>query len=268
MAEIKGGRAAAHPPRYQIDRQSDQPVYAQLADLLHQQILKGVFDPGEKLPSEARLVDEYGVSPMTVRRAINLLAAQDVITTIRGKGTFVKPVTIEDAAFYLRDLGEFFSDSRDTTVKVVGASFVLADERIARKLKIQPGTKVISIQRLLFVDEEPVFYHRGYLINDPARPVVEAELEVTELRGVFQGSGNQLIKSGEINLEATILDDEEIDLLQLHQQTPGMMLEHIFYDFNDQPLSWGWFVCSSDRLRLQTRVGLEPSNGIRDECTR
>jgi DNA-binding GntR family transcriptional regulator len=268
MIEAKGGRAAAQPPPQKIDRSADQPVYNQLAALLHQQILDGRFNPGEKLPSEMKLVDAYGVSPMTVRRAINLLAAQDVITTIRGKGSFVKAVSIEDAAFYLRDMKSFFSADQDTTVKVIAARFVPADERMARKLKTQPGSKVIYIRRLIYVGEKPVFYHRGYLVSDPTRPVVEAELEVTELRGVFQGSGNQLIKSGDIYLEATTLDDEEISLLQLAQWTPGMMLEHIFYDFNDQPLSWGWFVCSNEHLKLQTRVGLEPINGLRDERPR
>jgi DNA-binding GntR family transcriptional regulator len=268
MYDPKGGRAANQPPAPIIDRNADQPVYTQLADLLHQQILEGRFNPGEKLPSELKLVDAYGVSPMTVRRAINLLAAQDVITTIRGKGSFVKAVSIEDAAFYLRDLKSFFSTEQDTTVKVIAARFVPADERLARKLQIKPGVKVIYIRRLLFVAEKPIFYHRGYLVSDPARPVVEAELEVTELRGVFQGSGNQLIKSGDIFLEATTLDDEEISLLQLAQWTPGMMLEHIFYDFNDQPLSWGWFVCSNEHLKLQTRIGLEAVNGTRDERTR
>lgn len=268
MFETKGGRAADQPPTQLIDRSADQPVYTQLADLLHQQILDGRFNPGEQLPSEMKLVEAYGVSPMTVRRAINLLAAQDVITTMRGKGSFVKAVSIEDAAFYLRDMKSFFSAEQETTVKVIEARFVPADARLARKLQIQPGTKVIYIRRLLFVAENPVFYHRGYLVSDPARPVVEAELEVTELRGVFQGSGNQLIKSGDIFLEATTLDDEEIALLQLAQWTPGMMLEHIFYDFNDRPLSWGWFVCSHEHLKLQTRIGLEAVNGARDERTR
>lgn len=258
MVEIKGGRAAEQLPALSIDRNSDRPVYVQLADLIHQQIVDGALNPGAKLPSETKLVETYSVSPMTVRRAINLLSRKGVITTHKGKGTYVKSVELEDAAFNLRDLEGFFSDDQDTTVNVLEACFVSADEKIARKLHVQPGEKVIYIRRLLYVGENPAYYHRGYLINDPKRPIVEAELEVTELRGVFQGSGNQLIKSGDIFIEAAFLDEEESQLLDISDPTPGMILEHIFYDFNDQPLSWGWFVCATDRLRLHARVGLVP----------
>jgi DNA-binding GntR family transcriptional regulator len=266
MVEPKGGRASPNP--FFINRESDQPVYAQLADILRQQILAGSFLPGEKLPSEAMLVETYDVSPMTVRRAINLLAAQDVVSTAQGKGTFVKEVELGTAAFYLHTLKELFNDDENTTVKLIEARFVLADERVARKLQIQTEKRAIYIRRILMNGGEPAFYHRGYLIYDPARPVIEAELQATDLKGLFQGSSSPLIKYGDLYLEAALLNSEEAQLLHLERPASGMMLEHIFYDFNDRPVSWGWFVCSSARLRLHTRIGLENANGSRDERTR
>jgi DNA-binding GntR family transcriptional regulator len=121
---------------------------------------------------------------------------------------------------------------------------------------------------LLVVKDQPAFYHRGYLINDPTRPVIEAELEVTELKGIFQGSGSSLIKFGDLYLESALLTSEEAQLLDLSMPAPGMVLEHIFYDFDDKPVSWGWFVCSSERLCLHTRVGIDELSGIRDERSR
>ena len=266
MTELKGGKAAGQ--LLYIDRDADQPIYAQLAESLRQQILAGNYRPGEKLPSENMLVKMCKVSPMTVRRAINLLASQGTVTTARGSGTFVKEVELGAASFYLHDLKELFSDDTTTTVKLLEARFQPADERVARKLRIQEGERAIFIRRLLVIDGEPAFYHRGYLINDPNRPVVEAELEVTDLKGLFQGSGSSLIKYGDLYLESTLLDDEETQLLKLNTSTVGMLLEHIFYDFDDQPVSWGWFVCASTRLRLHTRVGIEQVKGMRDERIR
>jgi GntR family transcriptional regulator len=266
MNEPKGGRAAKKV--LIIDRDADQPIYAQLADLLRQQILAGMYRPGEKLPSEAMLVEAYKVSPMTVRRAINLLAAQYIITTSQGRGTFVKEVELGAAAFYLSDLKQLFNDDDSTMVKLIEARFINADERIARKLKIREGERAIFIRRLLLVYGKPAFYHRGYLINDPARPVIEAELQVTDLKGIFQGSGSPLIKYGDLYLESVLLNEEEAQLLKLQMPAPGMKLEHIFYDFDDKPVSWGWFVCSSTRLCLHTRVGIGQVNGTRDERTR
>jgi Transcriptional regulators len=266
ISEQKGGCAADLP--LGINREADQPVYAQLADILRQQILAGMFHPGEKLPSEAVLVETYSVSPMTVRRAINLLAAQNIIYTAHGRGTYVKEVELGAAAFYLYDLKELFDDDKNTAVKLVEARFLSADERIARKLKIKIGERCIYIRRLLSVAGEPAFYHRGYLVYDPTRPVVEAEFQVTDLKGLFQGYGSPLIKSGELFLESAMLNQEEASILQLEMPVSGMMLEHVFYDFSNKPVSWGWFVCASTRLRLHTWVGLEHANGTRDERTR
>jgi len=266
MTEIKGGKAGERI--FFIDRKAEQPVYAQLAESLRQQILAGKYQPGEKLPSENMLVEMYNVSPMTVRRAINLLASQGIATTARGSGTFVKEVDLGSASFYLQDLKELFSDDKSTTVKLLEARFKPADERVARKLDIREGERAIFIRRLLLVNGEPAFYHRGYLVNDPNRPVVEAELEVTDLKGLFQGSGSSLIKHGDLYLESTMLDEEETQLLKLNPPAVGMLLEHIFYDFDDQPVSWGRFVCASTRLRLHTRVGIEKIKGMRDERVR
>jgi DNA-binding GntR family transcriptional regulator len=255
MVEIKGGPAA--PPSSHIDRDSNQPVYTQLADILRQQISDGAFRPGDQLPSEGMLVRTYQVSPMTVRRAIGLLAEQDVISTARGRGTYVKAVQLGTAAFDLRDLQELFSNEAGTTVKLVEARFISADERTARKLQIDVGDYAIYIRRLLLIRGEPAFYHRAYLIYDPTRPVVESELEVTVLKGLFDGTGSPLIKRGELSMEAALLTEEEAVILQVPLPAAGLLLEHTFLDFDDRPVSWGWFVCHADRLRLHTKVGLE-----------
>jgi len=260
MIEVKGGPVA--PPGPSIDRDAGQPIYAQLADILRRQISSGAFRPGDQLPSEAMLVRTYGVSPMTVRRAIKLLADQDVVSTSQGRGTFVKAVQLGTATFDLRELQALFGgDDADgragASVRLVEARFIRADERTARKLQIEPGDRSIYIRRLLLSGGQPAFYHRGYLIYDPARPIVESELEVTVLKGLFDGTGSPLIKRGELSMEATLLTQEEATILQVSLPAPGLLLEHTFFDFDDKPVSWGWFVCHGSRLRLYTRVGLE-----------
>ena len=254
--DISRGGPAPEQDTY-IDRESSEPVYLQLVNSLRQKILAGVYPPGEKLPSEAMLVEMYQVSPMTVRRAVNTLSSQGVVTTAWGSGTYVKEVELGAATFYLQDLKELFSDEADTIIKVLDARFCPADERIARKLQIEVGERTIHLQRLLLIENRPAFYHRGYLVNDPHRPIIEAELEVTDLKGLFQGAGSSLVKYGDLFLESTILDEEEANILRLESPTSGMMLEHLFYDFEDKPINWGWFVCASAQLRLRTRIGIK-----------
>jgi len=74
------------PPNtnYQIDRKSSEPAYDQLANIIRRLIGDGAFRPGDQLPSEVQLCRRYGISPMTVRRSINLLADQGVVSTVPG----------------------------------------------------------------------------------------------------------------------------------------------------------------------------------------
>ncbi len=239
-----------------IDRSSYEPAYAQLANILRQSIAAGILRSGDQLPSEAQLCERYGVSPMTVRRAINALVDQGIVVAEQGRGTFVKPIAMSEATFGLKNLQDLLNDPEHTTVHVLEASIVRADERIARKLEISVGQRTIYIRRILRTDNLPSLYHREYLVYDPTRPIVEAELEVTALQRLFSGTGETILKHGEISLEATLLDEEEARLLQVEQPKAAFCFEHLFYDFDGKPISWGWFIGRNDLLRFTTQVGL------------
>ncbi len=236
-----------------IDRDSFEPAYSQLAGILRQSMAEGLLRPGDQLPSEAQLVERYGVSPMTVRRALNLLADQGVVVAEQGRGTFVKPVAMSAATFQLGQLEHLF---RNAVVQLLEAHIVTASERVARKLCIPEGKRTIYIRRLLWNEGQPAIYHREYLVYDPVRPIVEAELEVTALQQLFSGSSGSLLKYGDIRIEATLLDDEESRLLQVASPMAAFCFEHLFYDFDNRPVSWGWFIGRADRLRFTTQVGL------------
>jgi GntR family transcriptional regulator len=239
-----------------IDRSSYEPAYVQLVNILRCNMASGALRPGDQLPSEAQICERYGVSPMTVRRAINILVDQGVVVAQQGRGVFVKPVAMSAATFQLGDLQNLFEDTEHTTVQVLESRIVAATERIARKLSIPVGQRTIFIRRLLRSDGQAAFYHREYLVYDPTRPVVEAELEVTALQRLFTGSSETILKHGEISIEATILRDEEARLLEVTKPMAAFCFEHLFYDFDEKPISWGWFIGRADHLRFTTQVGL------------
>lgn len=239
-----------------IDKASYEPAYLQLANILRQNVATGRLRPGDQLPSESQLCDRYGVSPMTVRRAINLLVDQGVVVAEQGRGTFVKPVAMGAATFQLAELQTLLSDPERTSVRLLETRIVSASDRIARKLAIPIGQRTIYIRRLLRFNNEPILYHREYLIYDPTRPIVESEMEVTALQRLFSGAGETILKRGDLSVEATILTDEEARLLCAPQPLAAFCLEHLFYDFDDKPISWGWFIGRADRLRFTTRVGV------------
>ena len=239
-----------------IDRSSYEPAYAQLINILRNSMAAGILRPGDQLPSEAQLCERYGVSPMTVRRAVNALVDQGIVVAEQGRGTFVKPIAMSEATFGLKNLQDLLDDTEHTTVNVLEVRIVRADERVARKLEIPLGQRAVYIRRILKTDGLPALYHREYLVYDPTRPIVEAELEVTALQRLFSGSGETILKRGEISLEVTLLDEEEAHLLQVEQPKAAFCFEHLFFDFDNCPISWGWFVARNDLLRFTAQVGL------------
>lgn len=247
-----------------IDRTSYVPAYAQLAQILRAQIAAGLFRPGDRLPSESQLCERYQVSPMTVRRAINLLVDQGLVVAEQGRGTFVRPLNLETVSFSLEDFRRLFRDPARTSVRLLEARIASATDRIARKLRVRLGQRTIFLRRLILQQERPVILHKEYLIYDPKRPIVEAELEVTSLHGLLSGQSISTLKRGELAIEATTLTDEEARLLESRVGTPAFRLEHIFYDFDDRPVSWGWFICPGDRLRFTAVVGISGERTVRD----
>ncbi|MBI5440531.1 MAG: GntR family transcriptional regulator [Deltaproteobacteria bacterium] len=242
--------------RIAIDRESYEPAYAQLVNILRRQIAAGEYRPGSRLPSEAQLCREYEVSPMTVRRAINVLLDQQIVVTSQGKGTFVKPLGLGTGIFGLQELTALLEEQGRTSVRLLQASVLPADERTARKLSVPEGTRTIYLRRLLLKDQDPVLYHQEYLVYDPTRPTVEAEMEVTSLRGLFAGTGESDFKGGVLTIEATTLTAEEAKLLAGTAGQAAFRVAHKFYDFNDRPGSWGWFICRGDRIKFRATVGM------------
>lgn len=238
-----------------VDRNSFEPSYAQLVRILQEQIEEGILRPGDRLPSESQLCAYHGVSHMTIRRAINILVEQGVIVAEQGRGTFVKPMQFWEATFSLGQLQKLFTNEAGTRIKILEASIKQSNQKVALKMSMKKGQRILFIRRLISWQDRPIMYHREYLYYDPTRPIVESEMDVTSLKGVFEGKGNSFIKYGVLSIEATVLKNEEAQLLNTRIATAAFNLEHLFYDFEDRPVSWGWFICPSDKLRFTTVVG-------------
>jgi GntR family transcriptional regulator len=164
--------------------------------------------------------------------------------------------------FGLDELQNFFRKTSETKVKLLEVRIIKADATAATKLDVRVGDRIILIRRLISKDQEPIFYHQEYLIYDPIRPIVEAEMEVTALYGLFAGTGETSIKRGDLAIEAAVLNEAEARLLMAPAMLPSFRLEHIFYDYDGRPVSWGTFLCRGDRLRFRTTVGLADKSTV------
>jgi GntR family transcriptional regulator len=251
------GTVGPEPVEARIDRDRFEPPYFQLANILRQQIATGILRPGDRIPSETQLSEQYEVSPMTARRALTILLDEGLATAMRGRGTFVKPLVLTTATFGLDALERLFDGER-TSVRFLSVRTTPATAHISRKLGVAVDDKVISIRRLLSRDGQPVAYHREYLILDTLRPVVEAEMGITSLQGLFDGKGETVLRSGDLRIQATVLREEEAQLLGADAGSAAFRIEHLFFDFDDTAVSWGWFIIPGKYLMFSATVGAQP----------
>ena len=139
-----------------INPDSMIPMYKQIVNLLNEKIEKGELKPGDKLPSEAELMEAYSVSRITIRSAISELEEDGLVIRSRGKGTFIA----SKKAMYSADDTVGFTHScqqegKQATTKVVDVSWIYPTMSDTQYLDIEEDTTILCTKRLRFVDDVP-----------------------------------------------------------------------------------------------------------------
>ncbi len=143
-----------------MKEKSASPLYAQIMDELTRDITIGRFRVGDMIPTETELCERFHVSRITVRRAVEELSEQGILSRKQGKGTFVtKPLAqhkIPSSVFSFHTLCENAGKKPSVVVFYQREELASKDDQAALQLK--SGSKVVSISRLCFADEVPVIY--------------------------------------------------------------------------------------------------------------
>ena len=145
---------------------SFSPLYQQIKGLILQSLKAGEWKPGEPIPSEMDLAARFRVSQGTVRKAIDELAAENLLVRRQGKGTFVATHNEDRVQFrFLRLLpdgdGSLGHDSR-----LVECRRLRAPAEIARQLELKPADPAVLIRRVLQFEKTPIVLDEIWL---PAR---------------------------------------------------------------------------------------------------
>jgi DNA-binding GntR family transcriptional regulator len=246
-------------PTRSRDRRPQEPAYLHIADAITEEIGAGVYRPGDQLPTEARLRARYGVSPMTVRRAINILLDRGLVTTTQGKGTFVRALDLGEAIFRLQEITDLWTDEASVDVLLLEARILPAGEKVATMLQLFPGDPIVFLRRLILRQGVPLVYQLGHVVYDEHRPLVEGELQVTSLAGLLHSAQAEGMPSGRLTIQAVGLEAEAAGLLGVAEGSPAFCLESRFQDFDGRPVSWGRFLCRADQFRLTTSIGVTPN---------
>ncbi|MGM7680329.1 GntR family transcriptional regulator [Microbacterium sp. A94] len=196
--------------------------YQQILHTLSSRI--DTMSAGDALPSEEELSKEFGVSPMTTRRALTILLDAKRIVGIRGKGTFVaqRPMT---RTMTLMSFSEAMrSHGRVPHSQVLGMSMEPADEETAASLQVAEGTHVYSIRRLRFGDDAPIGVDVSTLPADRFPGLLGHDLSGS-LYTVLRDHYSTNIERATSRISAVLPDAETAGMLDIETGTPCLAVK-------------------------------------------
>jgi len=230
----------------QIDRADDKPPYRQIAGMLREAINSGQLRAEERLPSEATLIDHFGVARMTVRQAVQELRSEGLVVSEHGRGVFVRPAApirrLASDRFARRHRASgkaaftVEAEKSGYTPQVDGISVtrLRPDSAVAERLRLTTDDEVIARSRRYLADGRPVETAISYI---PAAFAQGTKIEQIDTGpgGIYarlEEAGHTLARFTE-EVGARMPTPEERRTLQLPAGTPVLTVVRTAYDTND-----------------------------------
>ncbi|HYA65460.1 MAG TPA: GntR family transcriptional regulator [Burkholderiaceae bacterium] len=214
------------------------PLYKQIKRLLLEGLRRGEWKPGAAIPSELELASRFQVSQGTVRKAIDELAAENLLVRRQGKGTFVA-THLEPRSQY-RFLRLLADDGQMPTAqsRFIECRRMRAPAEIAARLGLKASAGVVFIRRLLRFASAPVVLDDIWL---PARMFRGLNFErlaayTGPLYGLFESEFGVPMTRADERLRAVSADERSAELLQVPTDSPLLLVERVSYTYGDRPV--------------------------------
>lgn len=214
------------------------PLYQQIKALITQSLQSGEWKPGELIPSEVELANRFKVSQGTVRKAIDELAAENLVVRRQGKGTFVATHHEARAQFRFLRLMPDAGEPHHADNKILEVKRLRASAELARLLDIKSGDSVIFIKRVQSFDGAPTIVEELWLPGMIFKGLtVERLVEYKgPMYGLFETEfGTRMIRASE-KIRAVVADESAAELLKVAVNTPLLSVERVSYTYGDKPV--------------------------------
>ena len=214
-----------------------QPLYARLRENLKADILGGRRKPGERLPSEAELTTEFGVSRITVRQALGDLQKEGLLVKSHGKGSFVSqpPVTLKLAR--LEGLSESLSGAgRTIHTRVLSLRHARADADAAAALALPAASQVTVIDTLRYLDREPLVLNRSWMPHAVGARIGRPDLANRDILDILEQDLGIGIGRAELSIGAAPATPAQQRSLRVPPGTALVTLRRLVRDAAGAPL--------------------------------
>jgi len=217
------------------------PLYQQIKSLMLQSLQQGEWKPGEVIPSEFDLAARYKVSQGTMRKAIDELAADNLLVRRQGRGTFVATHAEQQVSYrFLRLQPDNGAGEGEEPAQrdVVECRRQRASAEVARALGLRAGDPVLQARRLLRFAGVPTILEDLWLPAGPFKGLTAERLADHHgpMYAMFEAEfGVRMVRADE-KLRAVLPDAVQARLLGVTPATPLLSVERIAYTYNDAPM--------------------------------
>jgi GntR family transcriptional regulator len=224
-----------------------RPLYRQVKDVLVRRIADGVWAAGGALPSEPDIAADLGVSHGTVRKALDELAAENLVVRRQGKGTYVARHDEERILFQFFKLipdtgGRRFPDSR-----ILGVEVREAYADAARILNLRKGTRVVAIERVRMLADRVCIYER-IVLPKALFPGIEKRDLPNNLYELYRAEFAVTIARATERLKAVAASRREAKHLDVAVGTPLLAVDRTALAIDGAPVEWRVSLCRTDSV--------------------
>lgn len=216
------------------------PLYRQIKDFMIRSLEAGEWGPGDAIPSEGELAARFNVSQGTVRKAIDEMAAENLLVRRQGKGTFV--ATHDDPRSFYRFLRLVPDDGRAAQAISIPLSCNLigAGNDVAGVLGLRVGDPVVHVERLLRFNGETVVFDQIYLSGELFAGLTLQQLNGGErsLYSLFENDYGVRMIHAEEHLRAVAADPVAAERLGVQIGSPLLLVERTAYTYGNKPVEW------------------------------
>jgi len=226
------------------------PLYIQIRKALQALIENRVLIPGQRLPSEDELAEQFGVSRMTVRQGIADLIDEGLLYRRHGVGTFVALPYYERDHSHLTNFVEMaHQEGIDLEIELLLAEVTPTKPKVARSLSMQEGDLVIRVKTLRRVGEIPITLHDSYVPYKLFPQLLQEDLRTNHLWDIFESYGFRVKRAVQV-VEARDAEDEIAELLHVEEGFPILYKERTVFLDDGTPVDFTYCFNRGDRYRL------------------
>lgn len=238
-----------------LDAGSATALYTQISRLIADEVSGGALQRGARLPSERELCQRFGVSRVTLRRALGDLVRQGVLESSRGRGWFVTTGVLGEAPNALQSFTETAAARGLTsTARVLEAASRPATLAEAEGLAIAPGAPLFHLRRVRLLGGLPIAFDHSRVPLELAPALANADFAVDSLYRVLEEDAGLTPARADYQVEAAVADAEAARLLDTRPGDPVLVTEQVTHDRDGRPIELATMTYRGDRYRFRATL--------------